>query len=219
MGSARIIKFTQNIYEKHIRTINASQKDLFINHLNGILSNKQICLKEDGTLSTFENNMVKYEEKLISDSLDRHNLLDIKERLSKAENLLENAILTHDDLESTMSAQQAGIALEGVLKYIYFKICKDDQNQTTKDLNNSIYYYLSKFESKNVKFLGKDDALYIIINAIREEFRNISSHYSLEDLKTLDTRKIKASYATLCLWTSKAAILCLLKKYEEEYCS
>lgn len=232
----KILRFMQIIYLNHIKNsanindhlfmpddLKQKKKDKvnkFLNTFNKILSKKKIRFNDNGDFANSDDCLIEYEEKLIEDILDKYGLDDIKAELKKAKELLDQSIINNDLINSTISAQQSGIAIEGALKYVYFEIFKSKYSKIPSinkqpNLDKAIGYYLKQLW-KNFNFFSDDDALYLIIDAIRKEFRNISSHYTINDIKSFSTEKIQVSHAILCLWTSKAVILCLLKQYEED---
>lgn len=188
----------------------------FLDEINKGLITLKIKLNKDGSFTDLDEELIEYEEKLISDLFDKFGLADIKGKLEKAKELLHKAITENDSIDSTMSAQQSGIALEGVLKFIYFQIMKNNESSSVDDLDKSINYYLDKLSSNKIKFIERDEALFKIIDAIRLEFRNIGSHYTIVDIESFESVRVEINSASLCLWTSKAVILSLLKKYEEQ---
>jgi len=206
-----VLSYISKIY------LNILKTDEFLEEINKCLIQKNIKLNDDGFFTSLDENFIEYEDKLISDLFDKFGLEDIKERLEKAKEFLNNAIIEDDEIYSTISAQQSGIALEGVLKFIYFHIMNNTQSTPINDLDGAINYYLDKLASIKIGFLERKDALFKIIDAIRSEFRNIGSHYNVDDIKKFDSVRVEISSALLCLWSSKAVILCLLKKYEEEF--
>lgn len=231
----KILKFIRIVYLKYINDIanvngriyipndikqkKIAERKKFIDTFNKILSAYGIRFNDTGDFTISEDCLIEYEEQLIEDILDKFGLGDIKAGLKKSKELLDESIINNDLINSTISAQQSGIAIEGALKYVYSEMFKSKYSETPSidkqpNLSKAIGYYQMQL-SKDIHFFSKDDALYLIIDAIRKEFRNISSHYTIDDIKSFSTEKIQVSHAILCLWTSKAAILCLLKQYEE----
>lgn len=114
--------------------------------------------------------------------------------------------------DASDSSIHSGKALEGVLKYIYFKVSQGGESATEMNLGECLNFYINKLSSDSIQFIRRNEPIYKILIDIKDEFRNIASHYVVDDQTSFSVKKIPPAEGLLCLWTSKAVIVFLLDR-------
>jgi len=150
-----------------------------------------------------------------------YELHDMYQYFKKAEEKLKEATLLEDETQQRMLSTDAvyylGKMLEGVLKFIYWKVSmKKEESSGEKDLSITIGRLIGKLKGRG--FFNKNESIYKLSKFLTDEFRNIAAHYEL-DKEKLKEGKFKPIYknlvdAKLCLGLTETLTCCLLEKLE-----
>lgn len=172
------------------------QAEYFIKKINCIPDIKKMELRmtEEGEFVRFDGEIVKYEEEILQDILSSNKLKDVRDFLKNAEEVINSEL---DDVSD--SATNSGKALEGVLKYIYFKVSQERESIARINLDECLYYYIDKLASNNIQFIHRDEPIYKLLIDIKDEFRNIGPHYVVDNPATFSAKKIPPAEGLLCL--------------------
>lgn len=206
-GLLQVMKNHESIPEQY--KYYKKQAEYFIKKINCIPDIKKIGLRmtEEGEFVRFDGEIVKYEEEILQDILSSNKLKDVRDFLKNAEEVINS-----ESDDASDSATNSGKALEGVLKYIYFKVSPEREPVSRLNLDECLNFYINKLAADSIQFIHRDEPIHKLLIDIKDEFRNIASHYVVDDLTTFSAKKIPPAEGLLCLWTSKAIIVFLLDR-------